>query len=389
MILFRASNVWEPYDEGKLAVTARRRRPAPPSGVSVSAPAATARVLAFFAERRELIGKALRAYLTDRRAELGRVDALGAEACGRLEHFALSGKMVRGGLVCYAASLAAPPPPSAVDAAAAMELFQSGLLIHDDIMDRDARRRGGPSLHYQYAEMAARDGLRDTAHLGEALGICAADIAFFLAFDVLATLEADPSLKNRLVSLFARELSLVGAAQMMDMAAAARTPEQTTDDTLRLYLYKTGRYTFSLPLLAGSLLGGIEQSRAVELERAGELLGLLFQIKDDEIGLFGDERDTGKPVGGDIREGKKTIYHTVLARRATAEELHRIHPLWGSPELGEREIRFILDCMERRGVREEIAGLVDSLAARVREIAPEQRYPFLADLLAYSLERSS
>jgi len=143
-----------------------------------------------------------------------------------------------------------------------------------------------------------------------------------------------------------------------------------------------------VPLLAGALLGGLEEGRRLELERVGELLGLLFQIKDDEIGLFGDERETGKPVGSDIREGKKTIFHAAIARRCPASELERIRALWGSPDIRDSDVRSILDSMERHGVRAEVAALTDSIAARAREIASERAYPFLADLLAYSLERS-
>jgi geranylgeranyl diphosphate synthase type I len=223
--------------------------------------------------------------------------------------------------------------------------------------------------------------------VGEALGICAGDIAFFLAFEHLAEVELAAPSRARLISLFARELSLVGAAQMMDMVAAAGATEQTTEEILRLYLYKTGRYTFSLPLLAGAEIGGIEDSRARELEQAGEQLGMLFQIKDDEIGLFGDPAEAGKPVGSDVREGKKTIFHASLMRRAPVGERDRIRTLWGRADLADADVLFILDAMARHGVRAEVEELVSTLADRAEVMAARIGSPFLGDLLAYSLDR--
>ncbi len=339
------------------------------------------RVLGYVELRRNEIAGALDALLARKGAELARVSPLGAEACGKLGEFASRGKMIRGALVSYASGLGGMSGDAPVAVGMAMELFQSALLVHDDIMDRDAQRRGRPSVHFQYAEEARGAGLREPDHLGNSLGICAGDIAFFLAFEVLGELGVDPAIRARLVSLFSRELALVGVAQMMDMAAAASSSEKSVEEILRLYLYKTGRYTFSLPLVAGGILGGLAEERVSELDRVGEHLGMLFQIKDDEIGLFGDPADTGKPVGSDIREGKKTIFHAFLLRLSPQGSL------WGEPDLSEADVRAVLLEMERTGVRAEVERLTRSLADRAAEITGRDGYAFLGDLLSYSLGR--
>ena len=92
--------------------------------------------------------------------------------------------------------------------------------------------------------------------------------------------------------------------------------------------YKTGRYSFSLPLLAGAMLADAPAELRGKLETFGESIGLLFQIRDDELGLFGDERELGKPVGSDVREGKKT-HHLLIAhggRGARGAHAARRHP---------------------------------------------------------------
>jgi geranylgeranyl diphosphate synthase type I len=354
--------------------------------MSATDSAAAERVLAYLSARRAQITTELSGYLAAKGRDLETVGPRGRETCALLYRFTENGKMVRGGLVCYAASLGSARAGAPVRVGMAIELLQSALLIHDDIMDQDLVRRGQPSVHHEYALRATRDGLGGARHLGESLGICAGDIAFFLAFDALAQLDCEADVRARLVSLVSRELSLVGVAQMMDVATGASSADPGTEDVLRLYLYKTGRYTFSLPLLAGALLGSLEPRQTAKLESAGELLGMLFQIKDDELGLFGDPAHTGKPAGSDIREGKKTIHHAFLVRHAPPEELERIRSIWGARRAAQGDVRYLLDGMERWGVRDRVADLARSLAARASSIVADR--PFLQDLLEYSLART-
>jgi len=134
---------------------------------------------AYFDPIRARITATLRRFFQEKKEELARVNPLGPDAAERLVEFTLRGKMIRGCLVHLGWSIAggagegAPAEEAApVSAAgAAMELFQSGLLVHDDIMDRDLVRRGQPSIFQQYAERAGRDGRAEAAHVGQALGI--------------------------------------------------------------------------------------------------------------------------------------------------------------------------------------------------------------------------
>ncbi|HUJ73417.1 MAG TPA: polyprenyl synthetase family protein, partial [bacterium] len=211
----------------------------------------------YFDPLRERISAALRQFFLEKRDELARVNPLGRDAAERLVEFTLRGKMIRGCLVHLGWSLGggtgavvpADGAASVVAAGAAMELFQSGLLVHDDIMDRDPVRRGLPSIFQQYAQAAGREGHADPAHVGQAQGICAGDVACFMAFELLARVRA-PALRD-VLALCARELSAVGIAQMQDVAWGASKDGVKVDDILAMYRYKTGRYSFALPLAAG------------------------------------------------------------------------------------------------------------------------------------------
>lgn len=262
---------------------------------------------------------------------------------GLLE-FASSGKMLRGGLVMLAHSLfRGKNEGDALKAAGAMELLQSGFLVHDDIMDRDTRRRGHESVFYRYKTFADASGFSDSYHFGESLGICEGDAAFFFAFEIISGLD------RKIAGLFSKEAADVALAQMKDVYYGYLADSPGEEAVLNLYKYKTGRYTFSLPLVAGSILACMDEKTCELIGRIGESLGLIFQIKDDEIGLFGSEKETGKPAGSDIKENKKGLYRYYLFRMAdpqTGDELTRI---FGSGSITDRDLDFVREAAVKSG----------------------------------------
>ena len=177
-----------------------------------------------------------------------------------------AGKTIRGSLVllsyCFTNKT---PSEDAIKLAAAMELIQTALVIHDDIMDHDNERRGIPTLHVQYTN--------------EALAMCAGDILFFLAFELIGDIQTDETTLGRIVRLIGREYQCVGVAQMADIAKSAKTKLEL----LNLYTYKTARYTFTLPLMAGATLAGDTKETLRYLESYGVETGVLFQIQDDVL----------------------------------------------------------------------------------------------------------
>ena len=147
-----------------------------------------------FTRRREQIESYLRIVLNRKELEFAGINGLGKDLTQRLTAFAVSGKMIRGLLVSLGYSIfkgeaEGTTAESLIRAGAAMELFQSGLLIHDDIMDRDKKRRGMDSIFYQYAGLPGIKASEDAYHLGESLGICAGDVAYFLAFEIILIKE--------------------------------------------------------------------------------------------------------------------------------------------------------------------------------------------------------
>ncbi|HTO22709.1 MAG TPA: polyprenyl synthetase family protein [Spirochaetia bacterium] len=328
--------------------------------------------LEYFAPFRERLADTLRAFLEEKRGELARVSPIGSQAAERLLDFSVRGKMIRGCLVHlgWALGRRGESDPAAEEAVrtagAAMELFQSGLLVHDDIMDRDPVRRGQPSFFRQYEEQAARDGAADPAHVGQSLAICAGDAAYFMAFELLARIGLPGPLLGAVLGLCARELTAVGIAQMQDVAWGAAAGPAGLEEVLRMYTYKTGRYSFSLPLLTGALLAGAPDALRSGLEECGETIGLLFQLRDDELGLFGDEEQTGKPLASDLREGKKTIVVSLILEQATRAERDRLAGILGNPRCTADDLDFVRRLARSAGVQERLRALTGGLVARAQ-----------------------
>jgi geranylgeranyl diphosphate synthase type I len=289
----------------------------------------------------------------------------GEESLERIVEFCSRGKMIRGCLVFLGAQAAGILPTNQWHAvekalpgvAAAMELFQAGLLAHDDIMDRDLTRRGAPTIHARYASEAREAGCADAAHLGEALGICLGDLCYFEAYALLERSLAGLPRSGEMIGLCSSVLSDVAVAQMSDVAWGAGTSDPSEDEILAMYRGKTARYSFSLPLAAGALAAD-DPELASALSALGDGLGMLFQIRDDELGLFGSPAETGKAVGSDLREGKKTLFRSRLLGSAPDTEQDRLQALFsGESEPSLEDLSYIRALSERLGIAEGIAAL--------------------------------
>ena len=348
----------------------------------------------YFSEKKAAIEQFLDQFVLENSADYGKINFLGADVLQRLVEFAKQGKMLRGGLVSLACELFQEEADDDCTAlGAALELFQSALLIHDDIMDRDTVRRGSSSIYHQYALESGRWKLSEPVHTGEALGICAGDIAFFTAFELISATGLSDSVKSRLFRLSSRELSYVGIAQMVDVFFGADSKAPDPEEVLHLYTYKTGRYTFSLPLLFGGIAAGQGEDVTGALEEIGIALGTIFQLKDDELGIFGDEEKLGKPVGSDIKEGKKTLFYIYLLQQAEKHERTKLSAIFGNQDATAEDVAYVRGLMSGLDLRQQVLDVASDFADRAREgmrrlpAAGGKARQVLEELIEYSMQR--
>jgi geranylgeranyl diphosphate synthase type I len=347
----------------------------------------------FFRQKKEAVTNFIDVFLHEKMGEFSRVNSWGRDALIRLAPFVQSGKMLRSGLVCLGYEMCrGKTSPVIFPAAAAVEFIQTALLIHDDIIDRDNYRRGLPSLFFQYVQRGEDEGAADPIHFGEGMAICLGDIGFFLAFELLSELKVARAIKESVIRLWSQELCYVGLAQMQDLYFSEIRTDIATQDILQLYLYKTARYSFSLPLKTGGILGGGDPKLLAGLERCGQVFGLLFQLKDDELGLYGSEEELGKPVGSDLKECKKTLYYHYLRQKAEAKDVERFENICGNDSLSMSMVQEVRDMMKKYGVDEVIAHRMISLQKELeKEITgldiPVKYRDTLYELLEFSLKR--
>ncbi len=273
-----------------------------------------------------------------------------------------AGKRLRP-LFCYWGFVGAggdPLDPVVVDAGAALELLHASALIHDDIMDGSALRRGQRTVHLQYADRHQTGGwLGEARRFGEGMAILVGDLAFVYA-DVL--MQRAPAAALDVFNELRVELSM---GQYLEVSGTAR--RELDPETVRwVAVYKSGKYSVERPLHLGAALAGRMDGLHKHLSAYGLPLGEAFQLRDDLLGVFGDEAVTGKPTGDDLREGKPTpLLAAALARadEATAALLSRV----GSADLDDTEVSAIQAALVRTGACQEIERTIDELAGSAIE----------------------
>lgn len=323
----------------------------------------------FLAQYRPVLEAYMTTFLDRKAKEYKQVNRLVGDALSRLKKFSTQGKLLRGALVLFAYTLEKNKNITPVlPVAAAIELAHSGLLIHDDIMDRDQLRRGKPNIHTQYQAQAEKKKQHNAAHFGISQAICLGDICFFLANELLNNTLCDHQSKSTLFGSFSTEMTQVGFAQMQDVAGI-HYGSKKLEDILQLYRYKTGRYTFSLPLKLGAVLGGVDRALIEKLEYFGQELGTAFQIHDDFLGVFGDQKKLGKNVSSDIRERKMTLLLFLLMKSIKdAKEKKILEQYITATEVDNRMIASITELMKKYNIHTQTLQQVRAFTTSAQDI---------------------
>jgi geranylgeranyl diphosphate synthase type I len=234
-----------------------------------------------------------------------------------------------------------------VFAGVAMELLQSYLLIHDDWMDGDEVRRGGPSV-----PAMLRDRLGGV-EAGDRAAILAGDFACALAQEALLSVPAPAERVADAMRVLASMQKDVILGQVRDLHDAA--------DVERTHRLKTGAYTVAGPLAIGAALAGASTEAREGLASFAEPLGVAFQLRDDLLGTFGDPAATGKPALADLARGKRTALVAELGDDAEAEAL------LARATTGDRDAaRALADRMESTGAKQRVEKRLDDLLAVAR-----------------------
>lgn len=315
---------------------------------------------------RKRADKALKAFLATKRRELQRQTPRLVPLFDRTADFVLrkGGKRVRGFLVTLGYQLIRKRTNADVQRLSLIaELCHASLLIHDDIIDRDDRRRGGPTVHVALRRHAPNQananqyGTSQAILLGSLLGIWARQLVLESSFP--------SNVKLRALGQIESMMEATHAGEMLDVALADLS-SASDKEIITVHLLKTARYTFESPLRLGALLAGASKRDLTTLSAAALPLGIAFQIQDDILGLFGDERTIGKSVTSDLAEGKKTLLINFAFRYAAASDRIRLRTLMAKRTITQSILTQVQSIVRGTGALEANQALAQELVEQAK-----------------------
>ncbi|CAM3558610.1 polyprenyl synthetase family protein [Kibdelosporangium persicum] len=210
-----------------------------------------------------------------------------------------------------------PDAPAVLRAVSGLELIQACALVHDDLMDASAVRRGSPTVHVTFERLHRERGwLGPSDRFGMAAAILLGDIALAWADDMFYGSGVSATRIAAASEPWQAMRSEMLAGQYLDILTQVEGDE-SPEAALRVARMKTAAYTVERPLQMGATLAGADPEVIERLRAFGADIGVAFQLRDDLLGVFGDTEVTGKPAGDDLREGKRTLLVALGLRRAT------------------------------------------------------------------------
>lgn len=277
------------------------------------------------------------------------------------EYLKRRGKRVRSTLfVLSYLGYAKKPKPGLYRSSLALELLHNFMLIHDDIIDRSALRRGRPAMHTMLdSHLAPYKNLKFN---GSDLGIVIADVIYAMAIDAFLEIREDPVNKEAALKKFVEAAIFTGSGEFIEMLAGAKPIDRITiKDIYKIYDLKTAHYTFCSPLTVGALLAGAPPGQISALIRYGIDVGRAFQINDDILDMFAAENQTGKSSLTDIKESKKTVLIWYAYRKTTSNNRLIMQRTFNKPCISQTDLENI-----RRIVRS--SGGLDFARAQIRQL---------------------
>lgn len=235
---------------------------------------------------------------------------------------------------------------------AALELLHVFALVHDDVMDASATRRGRPTVHEQArARHREQSGYGSSARFGDSVAVLVGDLAHAEADALVAELPVE---LRRMWRVLVVELF---GGQLLDVVGGA-SGRPSARDARRVARMKSGAYTVERPLLLGAAAAGASDSVRAALTGYGREVGAAFALRDDMLGVWGDPDRTGKPAGDDLLEGKPTMIMALGRERLTTPSGRALLTRAAERGLAEKDVRPLQDELSEAGVAEEIEDLI-------------------------------
>ena len=313
------------------------------------------------------------------------------------------GKRLRPAVLMWSCGAVGGDEDKVLPAAAGVEMFHTWTLVHDDLIDNDATRRGGPTIHKMgeafaqdrlgYSQEKCRDYGRDLAVLtgdsqhGWTTSLFC-ECAMLNGIDARVVLEVICELESQVVSTLLE-------GETLDVQYAHKPAEELSrDDIVRMLWMKTGTL-YQFAAMAGAMLGletcDRKHPHVAALSEFASRCGTAFQFQDDVLGLIGDERQLGKPIGSDVREGKKTMIVFFALESASPEQRTFLLSVLGNQDASPSDVAEATSLMVSLGAVKKTADKaieqVDKALPQL-DALPETHYrELLREWAKYMIER--
>jgi geranylgeranyl diphosphate synthase, type I len=342
---------------------------------------------------RSQVGSALALFLDGQRQVLSAISADMIPWIDSMTELLAGGKRLRAAF-CYWGWRAAGGEDCAeiYAAAAALELLHASALVHDDVMDASDTRRGRPAVHRQFAARHAGPGLTRAADaFGTGAAILIGDALLSWTDEMFHRSGIPPEALRRGQPVLDAMRTEVAAGQYLDLVNQV-TRNESVRSAMRVVTYKTAKYTIERPLHLGAAMAGAPSSMAAMCTDYGLPLGTAFQLRDDVLGIFGDPAVTGKPVTGDISEGKRTVLIALAMERANGAQLRVMERHLGDPSLtvdAAAEVRKVITDTGALAECETLIGasVKEATAALDGALIPEEVRAALTELAVLATAR--
>ena len=260
------------------------------------------------------------------------------------------GKLIRGFLVALGYKLAKEENIEySYPLAHAYELFQTSVLIHDDVIDEDNLRRGKDTIHYGFYKNNKDYNDSLATKIGDSVATCVGDYGFFEANkELIKYYKNDPNFAKVLdyyndVVLKTIEGELIDVVLSFDGRYKYKDVN-LSENIMTIYRLKTAFYTIIGPLNLGLILGGIDGDKLKDIEQFGEKVGISFQIQDDILGIY---NDMGKVIGSDIREFKQTILYSYTVENSDYKD--ELLKYYGKEDITDYDIEMVREIFKKSG----------------------------------------
>ena len=286
------------------------------------------------------------------------------------------GKFLRASLIALGYLSANKSDDYYLPLAAAYETFQTAILVHDDIIDNATIRRGKDTIPKVYNDEL--EVISDNSgsfkikkeHLSNSLGICIGDLGFYLANKIILDNYNNSTRLGNILSLYNKIVINTIKGEIIDVLLPFKEEYQKNisleDDVMEIYKLKTAWYTIIGPYELGMVFSDFSEEQIKMVEEVLYNLGIAFQIKDDILGIFGDELELGKSASSDISEFKQTILYTYVSKN-NKEQLNELRKYYGKSDLTKENLNAVKEIYITTGALEYSNNMMNKLFLESRE----------------------